>query len=94
MKNFDLAQSAKAGEVTGGTPVGRSYPKKGQDSKMAQSAHSKTIDEQKLDIHRGEAASIFKAPTSRVFTNDYQKVGRSPDDKDVTTPYLGNPLRL
>lgn len=86
--------ATKAGESpSGGTP-GRDYAKKGQDSKMSQSAHSKAIDEQKLDIHRGEAASIFKAPTSRVYTNDYQKKGRSPDDKDVASSYLGNPLKL
>ena len=94
VQTVDLGGGTHAGEApSGGTP-GRDYSKKGQDSKVKQSSGSKTVDEQKLDIHRGEAASIFDAPTSRVFTNDYQKKGRSPDDKDVTSPYLGNPLRL
>lgn len=86
--------ATKAGESpSGGTP-GRDYAKKGQDSKMSQSAHSKAVKEQKIDIHRGEAASIFDAPTSRVYTNDYLKKGRAPDDKDVVSKYLGNPLKL
>lgn len=99
-RTFGKKGAAKTVTLGGGTPAGmapsgattaRTFDKKGQDSKKPQTAHSKALKEQKLAP--GEATSIAKAPASRVYTNDYQKVGRSPDDKDVVSPYLGNPLR-
>ena len=90
-KKASLGGGTLAGMSPVGGVVGKNFPKNGQDSKAPQSANSKSEKDQKLA--NGEAASIFKAPTSRVFTNDYQKVGRAPDDKDVASPYLGNPLR-
>lgn len=101
-RTFAKKGAAKTVTFGGGTPAGmapsgastaRTFDKKGQDSKKAQTAHSKHIQEQKLDTKMGDAVSFTKAPTSRVYTGDYQKVGRSPDDKDIASPYLGNPLR-
>ena len=74
--------------------VGASFPKRGQDTKKKQSEGSKRDTVEKLAIREGLAYSKGKAPTNRVYTNDYQKVGRSPDDKDITSNYLGNPLKL
>jgi hypothetical protein len=53
---------------------------------------AKTIDCDQLQF--GQASDIGPAPTSRVYTRDYKKVGREPDDKDLITEALGNPLRL
>lgn len=40
----------------------------------------------------GGVADINKAPTSRVYTRDYTKVGRDPEDTDLITAALGNPV--
>lgn len=63
-------------------------------SKQKQSEGTKRDKQELLNLANGQAASIGKAPTSRVYTNDYQKVGKSPDNKDITSVYLGNPLKL
>jgi hypothetical protein len=46
------------------------------------------------DIQFGRASDIGTAPTSRVYTRDYTKVGRSEGDTDLVTAALGNPLGL
>ena len=44
-------------------------------------------------MRMGQAVSdVGAAPTSRVYTRDYSKVGREPDDVDLVTGALGNPL--
>ena len=43
----------------------------------------------------GGVADINKAPTSRVYTRDYTKVGRDPEDTDLVTAALGTmPFRI
>jgi hypothetical protein len=75
---------------TKSTPV--SYPKDGAESKQKCSAGSKCIKEQMLDIQA--TSDIGTAPTSRVYTRDYLKVGREEGDTDLVTAALGNPFRL
>jgi len=41
----------------------------------------------------GGILDIGTAPTSRVYTKDYRKIGRDVDDTDTVTEALGNPLR-
>ena len=59
-------------------------------SAVKQSAGSKMVDENYMRM--GQASTIGPAPTSRVYTRDYSKVGREPDDVDLVTGALGNPL--
>ena len=40
----------------------------------------------------GGVADISTAPTSRVYTRDYTKVGRDKEDVDLVTAALGNPV--
>lgn len=67
-------------------------PKKGADSKRADSAGSKCIKEQSLQF--GRPSDIGSAPPNRIYTRDYTKVGRSKGDVDLVTAALGNPLGL
>lgn len=68
------------------------FPKSGADTKLPGSAGCKGIKEQELQF--GQPSDIGTAPTSRVYTRDYSKVGRAPGDKDLVTEALGNPLGL
>lgn len=56
----------------------------------------KPLTVEKLDFCRGEVASkVGTAPTSRVYTRDYSKVGREEGDEDLVTAALGrNPFRI
>lgn len=44
-----------------------------------------------LSFRRGDVADINKAPTSRIYTRDYTKVGRDKEDTDLVTAALGSP---
>lgn len=61
---------------------------------------AKTIKCDHLDFVRGDVADLKSdngptAPTSRVYTRDYRKNGRSPDDEDLITDALGKrPFRV
>lgn len=66
------------------------YPKSGPATKEEQSAGTKRVKVTMLE--NGQAADIGKAPTSRVYTNDYSKVPPR-DSEDITSAWLGNPLR-
>ena len=67
------------------------YPKDADgDTKLEFSPGCKCIKEQNdLSFTRGDVSDIGKAPTSRVYTRDYKKVGREPDDVDLVSPALG-----
>jgi hypothetical protein len=77
-----------------GTKVPASLVPKGKDgeTKLPFAQGCKCIKDQSLQM--GQASDIGKAPASRVYTRDYKKIGREPDDKDLVTEALGNPLRL
>ena len=66
--------------------------KSGTQSDMKEVFGAKSIKEQELRF--GQPSDIGDAPTSRIYTRDYTKVGRSVGDTDLVTQALGNPLRL
>jgi hypothetical protein len=67
--------------------------KKGAESSEKQTAGSKVVKDQMLTI--GEASDIGPAPAHRrLYMRDYSKVRPSPDDTDLVTEALGNPLKL
>jgi hypothetical protein len=68
---------------------------KGEDgrSKMACSPGCKCIKCETIRFNGG-IADINKAPTSRVYTRDYKKVGRDVEDTDLVTAALGPFARL
>ena len=68
------------------------HPKKGAETAMTQSPGSKEIKDEMLRL--GQASDVGSAPTSRVYTRDYSKVGREEEDVDLVSPALGNPLGL
>ena len=61
-------------------------------TKLKQSTGSKLIKEQYRSFTAGDVPDIGKAPTSRVYTRDYSKVGRDPEDTDLLTAALGRPI--
>ena len=63
-------------------------PKKGQETRVKQSNGSKQEKDQML--MDGESANVGPAPSSRIFTRDYSKVGRSKGDTDSVTAALGS----
>lgn len=68
-------------------------PKAGAETKEKQSKGTKCLKDQMLSI--GEAADIGPAPAHRrLYMRDYSKVRPSPDDTDLVTEALGNPLKL
>ena len=69
------------------------YPSKGADGHTlaAQTAGSKQV--KVVHYRAGMAVDIHKAPPSRLYTRDYAKVPPSPEDVDLVSPVLGNPLR-
>ncbi len=67
--------------------------KDGQESSLKRTPGSKCIDHENLSI-TAVAAKVGPAPTSRVYTRDYSKKGRDPDQTDLITSVLGNPFRL
>lgn len=68
------------------------FAKSGADTKLSYSPGAKHV--KCVSIGITEAADIRKAPTSRIYTKDYSKVGRAKDDTDTVTVALGNPFRL
>ena len=60
-------------------------------TKLTQSKGSKLVKEVYHSFTRGDVADINKAPTSRVYTRDYSKVGREEDDVDLVSAALGKP---
>lgn len=58
-------------------------------TRLPQSSGSKLVKE---TYQQYGAPDIGKAPPSRIYTRDYSKVGREPDDVDLVTAALGNPL--
>lgn len=65
------------------------------DTKLPYAEGCKCIKENDLDFVRGDVSDIGTAPTSRVYTRDYKKVGRDPGDVDLVTDALGrNPFRI
>ena len=74
-----------------------SYPKTndndGDDdgTRLRLSPGAKRIKTDDLRFNGG-VADIGKAPTSRVYTRDYTKVGRDPEDSDLITAALGSPV--
>jgi hypothetical protein len=68
-------------------------PKRGAETKEAQSKGSKVIKDQMLTI--GEASDIGPAAAHRrLYMRDYAKVRPSKGDTDLVTEALGNPLKL
>lgn len=61
---------------------------------------AKTVKCETIDFVRGQPADLESAngptaPTSRVYTRDYRKNGRSPGDEDLITDALGrSPFRI
>lgn len=70
-----------------------SKPKNGQYTKLPMADGAKDIKEDNISF-AGGIPNIGPAPTSRVYTRDYAKKGRTAGDKDLVTEALGNPLRL
>ena len=66
--------------------------KSGTQSSLKEVDGAKSIKEQELRF--GQPSDIGPAPTSRIYTRDYTKGGRSVGDIDLVTEALGNPLRL
>jgi len=69
------------------------FPKKGSQSKLP---HDESGD--KVIVHQiknnGEASDLGLAPAHRrIYMRDYSKVRPSPDDTDLVTAELGNPLK-
>jgi hypothetical protein len=76
-------------------------PKDGDgQSKLPLAGGNKQIKAEHIDFVRGQPADLQSAngstaPTSRVYTRDYRKTTRSPDDTDLITDALGrNPFRI
>lgn len=69
------------------------HAKAGQLSKERDSPDEKAKSEEFLQFGQ-PAREVGPAPTSRLYTRDYSKVGREPDDVDLITGALGNPLGL
>jgi hypothetical protein len=75
----------------GSPPV--KFPKSGAETKERVSPHSKEESSEMLQFGQ-PAREVGPAPTSRVYTRDYSKVGREPDDVDLLSGVIGNPLGL
>lgn len=67
---------------------------KGSDghTKLPCSPGCKCIKCVEIRFTNGDVADINKAPTSRVYTRDYSKVGREEDDVDLVSAALGKPV--
>lgn len=77
------------------SPANRFPKNSAGGTKRSLSANGKEIKEQRLDAVRGQPADLGTAPSSRVYTRDYSKVGREESDTDLITGALGpNPFRL
>lgn len=81
-----------------GTKVPPSHAPKDSDgcSELPLAEGAKQIKCEHLDFVRGDVADVegprnTSAPTSRVYTRDYKKTGRSPGDTDLITDALGRP---
>lgn len=72
------------------------FPKSSDGCTQLSPDGGKPLSVEKLDFVRGDVASkVGTAPTSRVYTRDYSKVGREEDDTDLVTAVLGkSPFRL
>ncbi len=68
------------------------FPKTKDGESVLPEPNAKTIKEQILGFTAGRVSDIGTAPTSRVYTRDYSKVGRDPDGDDLVGPALGNPV--
>jgi hypothetical protein len=77
----------------GTSPPGNNFPKNGQESKRMESPGTKCLDDESLSDTQA-VSKVGPAPTSRIYTRDYRKVGRDPDQTDLITSVLGNPFRL
>jgi hypothetical protein len=85
-----------------GVKVPPSHAPKDSDgcSELPLAEGAKTVKCEHLDFVRGQPADLESAngptaPTSRVYTRDYRKKGREPDDVDLITDALGrNPFRI
>lgn len=71
----------------------RELPKDGSQSKLKCSPGCKTESEEMLAITQ-TASEVGPASTSRVYTRDYSKGRKDPDQTDLVTAALGNPFRL
>lgn len=92
------AEDFKATQIAGRSAPGMGSPpavhnKAGQLSTERDSPDEKAKSEEFLQFGQ-PAREVGPAPTSRVYTRDYSKVGREPDDVDLITGVLGNPLGL
>ncbi len=72
---------------------GARFPKNGAETKLKDSPGCKQESEESLGITQ-TAADVGPAPTTRVYTRDYTKKGRDPDQTDLVTAALGNPFGL
>jgi hypothetical protein len=68
-------------------------PKDGQESSLKRTPGSKCLDHENLSM-TATASKVGPAPPSRIYTRDYSKKGRDPDQTDLITSVLGNPFRL
>lgn len=75
--------------VFSNTPGDR-FRKAAAQTKEEQSPGSKVLRTERL--RSGQVADLGRASTSRIYTRDYSKVGKSKDDQDTVGPFLGNPL--
>jgi len=72
---------------------GTSFPKAGSETKLKCSPGGKCESDEMLTI-TATASKVGPASTSRVYTRDYSKGRKDPDQSDLVTAALGNPFRL
>lgn len=74
-------------------PPGR-VPKKGQSTKLRQSAGSKQETDERLQLGQAASQTGPAAAHRRLYARDYLKKGAAPGDTDLVTAALGNPLKI
>lgn len=93
LANAESLPEFKGTGLPGVERPGCHFPKNADGgTELPEAEGTKCIKDESLQF--GRASDIGTAPTSRVFTRDYSKVGRSKGDTDLVSPALGNPLGL
>jgi hypothetical protein len=79
--------------LPGTTSPSDRFPKDGAETKLKCSPGGKCESDEMLAISQ-TASKVGPASTSRVYTRDYSKGRKDPDQTDLVTAALGNPFRL